>query len=206
MKPRIVLAVFLIPLGLIIAAIPENTTRPYKLTAEELLVEAKEGGQFISTDEVADVIIRNDPSVMLIDVRDQSEYEKYHLPGAVNIPLIEILNDEYVDYLNQDIKTNIFYSNGNTIANQAWMITRQLGYKNNYVLAGGLNYWTETILNPSEPPSVSADDEFARYDFRKAASSALGGGGAVELQVTDDAKPLKPIVTQPKKKRVQGGC
>ena len=40
MKPRTLLALIIIPMGLIIAAVPANTTRPYKLTAEELLNEA----------------------------------------------------------------------------------------------------------------------------------------------------------------------
>ena len=37
MKSLKILAIAILPLGLIIAAVPENTTRPYKLTAEELL-------------------------------------------------------------------------------------------------------------------------------------------------------------------------
>ena len=37
MKSRTWLAVFIIPMGLIIAAVPQNKTNPYKLTAEELL-------------------------------------------------------------------------------------------------------------------------------------------------------------------------
>ncbi len=40
MKPRVILAACIIPLGLIIAAVPQNTTKPYKLTAAELLAEA----------------------------------------------------------------------------------------------------------------------------------------------------------------------
>ena len=60
---------------------------------------------------------------------------------------------------------NVFYSNGSTRANEVWMITRQLGYKNNYVLLGGLNFWIETISNPEKPRITSPDDEFAKYDF-----------------------------------------
>ena len=43
---------------------------------------------------------------------------------------------------------NVFYSNGSVYANEAWMITRQLGYENNFVLEGGLNYWFGNILSP----------------------------------------------------------
>ena len=159
MKARLILATALIPLGLIIAAVPENTTKPYKLTAEQLLEEVKSGTQFIGPDEVADLLIAKDPSLQLIDVRSAAEFEKYSLPDAINIPLVDILNPEWESYLNQDVRLNVFYSNGTNDANQAWMITRQLGYGNNYVLQGGLNYWAETILNPEVPPSSAPNEE-----------------------------------------------
>ena len=150
MKPRLILASVLIPLGMIIAAVPENTTKPYKLSAEELLNEVKEQLQFIHPDQVADMLINKDPSLQLIDVRSIAEFEKFSLPGAINIPLENLLSEDYEDYIDQDVKLNVFYSNGSTSANEAWMITRQLGYENNYVLQGGLNFWVETIMNPEK--------------------------------------------------------
>ena len=59
---------------------------------------------------------------------------------------------------------NVFYSNGTQDATEAWMLTRQLGYENNYVLQGGLNYWAETIMNPQAPKSTSSDDEASDED------------------------------------------
>lgn len=208
LNPRILLSGIIILLGLIIAAVPENTTRPFMLTAEEILDEVKNGEQFIHPDQVADMIIQKDPSLLLIDVRTPEEYQKYGLPGSFNIPLDNVLADEWYDYVNQDIYLNVFYSNGNTRANEAWMITRQLGYENNYVLLGGLNYWVETILNPTPPASTDPDDEFARYDFRKAASFALGGGGDLSADSTSqNTQAKKPtIIKRKKKKKVEGGC
>jgi sulfur-carrier protein adenylyltransferase/sulfurtransferase len=195
-------------LGLIIAAVPQNTTRPYKLTATQLLEEAKGRQQFFSPDELADKLVNKDPSIQLIDVRDQDEFEKYSLPGALNIPLADLLNDQWIDVLDQDVKLNIFYGNGSIEANEAWMITRQLGYENLFVLEGGLNYWVETIMNPEKPASTSPDEELARYDFRQAAGAALGGGGVVQLAAPDNqssgAKPA--IIKRPAKKKASGGC
>ncbi len=203
---RIKLAMVLIPLGLIIAAVPENTTKPYKLTASQMLQEIKEGTQFFTPDQVADMIVQKDPTLQLIDVRGKDEYEKYHLPGAVNIPLSDILSPDNEDMLNQDIKMNVFYSNGSTKSNEAWMLLRQLGYENNYVLQGGLNYWAETIMNPQKPPSTSPDDEIAKYDFRKGASAALGGGVLQTSSSTKTSGPKPPIKKRKKKKRAAGGC
>jgi hypothetical protein len=87
------------------------------------------------------------------------------------------------------------------------MVTRQLGYKNNYVLEGGLNYWFEAILNPTKPSSTSADEEFAKYDFRLSAGKALGGGLAVQANQNQvSASPKPALQTAPKKKKAAGGC
>ncbi|NOZ48314.1 MAG: rhodanese-like domain-containing protein [Chlorobi bacterium] len=206
MNPRLILAAFIITLGLIIAAVPENTTKQYKLTANQLLDEIKSDMQFISTDEVADMIINKDPSIQLIDVRSPDQFEKFSLPNAINIPLVSILSDEWTDVLDQDVKMNIFYSNGTLDANEAWMITRQLGYENNYVLQGGLNYWAETIMNPKAPKSTSPDDEFAKYDFRKGASAALGGATVSNTGNTSKKSTKPKIKRKKKKKRAAGGC
>jgi rhodanese-related sulfurtransferase len=194
-------------MGLIIAAVPQNTTKPFKLTAEELLVEVNSRTQYITPDVVADMIVNKDPSLRLIDVRSQDEYEKFSLPGAINIPAKDLLSDQYSDILNQDIKMNIFYSNGTITANEVWIVTRQLGYLNNYVLEGGLNYWFDAILNPEKPASTSSDEEFAKYDFRRSVGQALGGDATVQPAQTQNAGSPKPAVKPvAKKKKAAGGC
>ena len=59
MKALTILSAIVIPLGLIIAAVPENTTKQYKLTPQKLLEEVNSGTQFMYPDEVADMIIPN---------------------------------------------------------------------------------------------------------------------------------------------------
>jgi sulfur-carrier protein adenylyltransferase/sulfurtransferase len=206
MKPRVILAMFLVTMGLIIAAVPQNRTKPYKLSAEELLAEANARTQFLTPDVVADMIVKKDPSLRLIDVRSQEEFEKISLPGAINVPVTDLLSDKYTEILNQDLKMNVFYSNSTIVSNEAWMITRQLGYKNNYVLEGGLNYWYDAILNPSKPSSVNSDEEFAKYDFRRSAGQALGGGGAVASGQTQSSSGKPVVKAVPKKKKAAGGC
>jgi len=212
MKPNfrnvIILGIALIPLALIIAAVPQNQIKPFKLTAEQMVQMVNQKEHFYSADVVADMLVQKDPSLQLIDVRSPSDFEKYSLPGAINIPLADLLSEQYEGVLNQDVKVNVFYSNGTLQANEAWMITRQLGYLNNFVLEGGLNYWFETIMNPAEPKSTSPDEEFAKYDFRKGAGQALGGGGG--LSTESSAKPMAPqapkTMITPKKKKAAGGC
>ncbi|MBK7030220.1 MAG: rhodanese-like domain-containing protein [Bacteroidales bacterium] len=201
------ITVILLSLGLIIAAVPKNTTTPYKLSANQILDEIKSGTQFLEPEQIAQMLVEKDPYLQLIDVRPLNEFEKFSLPGAISIPIDNLLSPEFVETFDQDTKMNVFYSNGNTQANEAWMLLRQLGYKNIYVLQGGLNYWAEAILNPSAPASTSSNDEIARYDFRRGAGQALGGG---ELSTTQPQSGSKAKVPGPKptgkKKKVAGGC
>jgi len=207
MKSLKLLALIIIPLGIIIAAVPADRVKHFRLTPDELLQEAGAGMQFISPDVVADMLVQKDPSLRLIDVRTPEEFDSYSMPNAINIPLSNLLADEYTDILNQHTYVNVLYSNGSVYANQAWMITRQLGYDNNFVLEGGLNYWFGNILSPEAPSVTSPDEEFAKYDFRKSAAAALGGGGVVSTEAEAPAiKAVKPPVTARAKKKPAGGC
>lgn len=207
MKPIKLLALIIIPLGIIIAAVPADRVKHFQLTPDEILQEAGAGMQFISPDVVADMLVQKDPSLRLIDVRTPEEFDAYSMPDAINIPLSNLLSDEYTDILHQDAYMNVFYSNGSVYANQAWMITRQLGYENNYVLEGGLNYWFGNILSPEAPSQTSPDEEFAKYDFRMSAAAALGGGGVVSAESEAPAvKAVKPPMTGKAKKKPSGGC
>lgn len=207
MKSLKLLALIFIPLGIIIAAVPADRVKHFQLTADELLQEAGAGVQFISPDVVADMLVQKDPSLRLIDVRTPEEFEAYSIPGAINIPLSNLLADEYTDLLHQDAYMNVLYSNGSVYANQAWMITRQLGYENNFVMEGGLNYWFGNILSPAAPSVTSPNEEFAMYDFRRSAAAALGGGGVINTESTAPAvQAVRPVVTSKAKKKPAGGC
>jgi rhodanese-related sulfurtransferase len=207
MKPRTLLAVFLVPMGLIIAAVPQNKSKQNRLNASDLITEISSGSQYMEPENVADMLVSKDPSLRLIDVRSQEAFEKYSLPGAVNVPLPELLSDQNEGFLADETKTNVFYSNGSSDANEAWMLAKQMGYENCYVLRGGLNYWFEAILNPQKPSSVSADDELAKYDFRVGTSQALGGGSVVQA-ASEPQKQVSSASPKPvaKKKKASGGC
>jgi len=205
---RILLATIYIPIAFILAFAPVKTNKQEKLDPSELLEEVNSSVQFISPDVIADRIIKQDPFLQLIDVRTPEEFEQFSLPGAINIPLSNLLSEEFSTLLNQYDYTNVFYSNGTVDASQAWLITRMMSYENNYVLMGGLNYWAEVIMNPEPPSSLNANEELAKYNFRKGASQALGGSvsEAKGQPATILNAPKPPIRKNDKKKRVQGGC
>jgi rhodanese-related sulfurtransferase len=203
MNTRVILSIILVSLGSIAAILPKQKTSSVQLDADELLREIKLKTYQVSPDELADRLINHDPTIMLIDVRDSVQYHAYHLPGAINIPLDKLLDENWLPYVDQISKENIFYSNGTTLSSEAWILTRQLGFKNNYVLAGGLNDWFNTIIKPDRPGSMATREEIDLYDRRKAASMYFTGSTAAN---DAGSAPALPPVPRKKKKRVQGGC
>jgi rhodanese-related sulfurtransferase len=203
MNTRVILTIIFISLGSIAAILPKQNTSSIQLDADELLRDIKLRTHLVSTDELADLLINHDPSLLLIDVRDSMEYSKYHLPGAINIPLKELLDEKWTPYIDQISKNNILYSNGTILSSEAGIICRQLGFKNNFVLEGGLNAWFATIIQPQHPGSMATSEELDQYDRRKAASIYFTGSSGATDQ---SSAPALPPVPRKKKKRVQGGC
>lgn len=181
------------------------------INAEQLLGRVISPERYISTDQIADKIIGQDPSFILIDVRDAENYKNYSLPNALHIPLKNLLDEEHEPYLNQSQYDVVFFSNDNFYADQAWVLGNRLGYKNLRVLRGGLNEWYATIINPSIPEENMSAEAFELYSTRKAASMFFGvmypEQGKVEDVVVQKPAPKQIIPVKKKKKRpVEGGC
>jgi len=207
---RIELLIFgVLLLGGFIAIFLPNT-EPYEhvIDEAELVYEINKEGRYITTDEVAQAIIENDPSFILVDIRTPEEYAKYSIDGSINIPFDKVMDEGNVDYFNQDIYTVVLFSNGSSLADQTWLRLRSYDYQGNKVLKGGLNEWYKTILNPQKPKDIglTAKQE-DQYLFRKGASIYFTGAQVVGTATKSKKKKAKskPIVKR-KKKAVSGGC
>ncbi len=182
------------------------------INPEELLSNAINPERYISTDELADKIVNQDPSFILIDVRETEEFEKYSLPNSINIPLKKLLDEESTPYLNQNQYNVVFFSNDNLYADQAWILCNRLGFKNLKVLKGGINNWFSTIINPPLPTENMPALDFELYSARKAASMYFGVVYPEQIKVdkpivVKKAVPKKVITIEKKKKApAEGGC
>jgi len=174
------------------------------LKPETFLLNTMNPERYLSTDKLAEKLINQDPTVLLIDVRTKKEFDHFALPNAVNIPLADLLKPKYDGYINQDTFDVIFYSNDTYFANQAWLTCDRLGYKNIYVLKGGLNAWFNTIINPKIPEVTASKKAFELYNFRKSAAMYFGVGNTTKSKINN--KPRKIILTKKKKKVAEGGC
>lgn len=199
----------LILLALILAFSPVDKMSKTAVPAEKLLDELQHENTYIQPDELAHWIIDKDPGFQLVDIRSDADYEKYNIPGNMHIPFERLSDDDELSQLDPE-KMIILASNGNTRAGQAWLLLRQKGYSDVYVLAGGLNNWVAIFSNPQKPDQTATDDELFTYQFRKAAGPVVMGAKLNVENAAQSRSQTKPAPVKRKrrtvKKKVDEGC
>jgi rhodanese-related sulfurtransferase len=183
--------------------LPQRDNTKY-INPEDLMWSIVQPTRFVSTDAVAKMIIENDPSLELIDVRASDEYDEFTLQNAINIPLDSLVSDSYQNYLGIDGMNTVFFSNDDIKADQAWVIAKRLGFGNVYVMKGGLNCWMSTIIKPVEPEQTASSEDFELYSIRKGASIYFTGNN---IESSSDSKKTTISIARKKKQSVaEGGC
>ena len=147
------IAIMLVAVG---SGLPSSQqhTRPVGgvISSESQLLEAVDMAQdHIEPEELADRMLRQEPGLIVVDIRPVVEYLDYHLPNALNIPMKD-LHQALMPYKN--VGTIVLYSNGMTHPVQARDSLYRSGYTNAYILTDGLNGFIERCLTP-----VSLRDE-----------------------------------------------
>jgi len=175
-----------------------------QISPEMLMRDVVQTTRYVATDQVAQMIIEGDPTLELVDVRNENDYVEFTLPGAVNIPLDSIMSEDYQAYLGIEDMNVVFFSNDDIRADQAWVIAKRMGYKSMYVMKGGLNCWISTIIQPERPDETAPEEAFELYSFRKGASLYFTGT-KISAPATEGAQSI--TVTRKKKSAVaEGGC
>ena len=173
-----------------------------QIAPEDLMWEAVQPTKYFTVDQVATMIIDDDPTLELIDVRNTKDFDTFSLKNAINIPLDSLLSPNYEDYLGIEDMNVVFYANDNIKADQAWIIGRRMGYHSLYIMKGGLNSWIECIINPQMPGEDEPLSAFEQYEFRKGASIYFTGA---QLETPDKKSSVK-VVRRKKGAAVAGGC
>ncbi|MEI7423902.1 MAG: rhodanese-like domain-containing protein [Prolixibacteraceae bacterium] len=146
MDARIKYSVLLLGIGLIIAFLPFNTTETFRVKSNLLLSRSASEEIYFSVDQVARMMNNEDSTVQIIDLRSTTQFKECNIPGSINIPYPDLLNPIWEGTFNQRRIKKIFYGNDDQTSTYAWTILTGLGYKNNFVMKGGLNEWFMTIL------------------------------------------------------------
>ena len=93
----------------------------------------------------------NDSKIKLIplDVRDERNFNQFHLRGAVHVPLENV--QEKARALQFELVNTVFVtmSNDELAATEAWKILKAESLPNIYILEGGINAWLDTYAHDS---------------------------------------------------------
>lgn len=202
MKIRKEISLLLILLSLILAFLPLSANRSFSEKPAGLLAEVLGDDVSITPDEVAEFIVREDPSFSLIDLRPEAEYRIKAIPGAVNVPWAEFVKSDPDKWLgNRDIRT-VFYSTGNTEADYALVFARGMGYDKCNIMDGGIAGWERTVLDTEFTGERITARENALYETRRRA-------GEMYREFSSLPDSLKSRFLESKKfsaKKLDGGC
>ena len=121
------------------------------LSDSSLLASIEDASDHSEPEQVADRLLRGDGGLMLVDVRPADEYKRFHIRGAENIPISEVLT-ELEPY--RDLDTIVLYSNGMTHPAQARDVLAMHGFTNVFMMTDGLRGFLDRCVRP-----VSLRDE-----------------------------------------------
>jgi rhodanese-related sulfurtransferase len=207
-RPSHALPAFLVIFaGILLLILPaQPRSKWFETGADEILHEMAERKHYICPDHAAFSIMQGrEHPVLLVDVRKPDDFQRFTLPGAVNIPVDEILHRRWRPVLESYNYRVALFSYSDTQANEAWLIARRAGINNLKVLEGGLNNFLYSIfLEEIEVERVRPDClEVHTMRFRGEARDYFQSGKAIK-EAENPAVPVIKVVDV--EMPASGGC
>ena len=117
----------------------EPVINTYTYTADQMLEKRLVQ---VTPAELFKTIYNQKVNLVMLDVRSESDYNLYHIDGAINIPLAK-LESVIPALLSEPPANSVFMlmSNDETAATEAWKLLSAAAVPNAYILEGGVNHW-----------------------------------------------------------------
>jgi len=152
----------------------------------------------IDADNLAYQIVNHYYDINVIDVRSPEEYEKFHIPMAINIPFENLMDRQWEDIFKQTIKKNIFYADSDTLVRMSCLKARFIGESENLILKESATAFRDLYYSLEMPEPEDSKQAHELYFFR-----------ANHAEKMLDLKKALENIGKPVKKEVivvQGGC
>lgn len=120
---------------------PFSTTKDPVMYTGMILDNAIRQGRLLLTAEALDDLIKSGEKLTLIDTRIPAQYEKGHVPGAINIPHASLR--KAAETLDKD-RVTVTYCNKGVTGNAAQNILLDSGFKKVFSLSGGYKQYKIT--------------------------------------------------------------
>jgi hypothetical protein len=134
---------------------------------------------FVHPAEVVELRKDLNLKVAILDLRDEHDFNLFHIGGARRLSLEDVRRPEALKgLLEQSAQTVTFVvGNGEAAALDAWKSLKADGVGNLYVIEGGINRWLELYPPPacvlSKRGAQPADPDARAYEFAYAAGSSI---------------------------------
>jgi len=160
-----------------------TTEAKTRASGSDLLAQAKETIEEVQPTDAAEEA-RSDGAV-LVDVREQTEFEERHIEGAVHVPraYLETRIEQFVP--DRSKRVILYCASGQRSAFAAKTLAEDLGYEDVASMAGGITLWRDRGLPVVTPRSLTQEQK-ERYS-RHVLVPEIGLEGQLKLL---DAKVL----------------
>jgi rhodanese-related sulfurtransferase len=202
MEMRKKITIILLLSGLILALLPLSANRSFMIKPEKLLSDVLNSEVALTVDQVAKLIVNEDSTIRLIDLRSPEEFTSLSIPGSVNVPYNDLISSDLYIFMNDRNIRNIFYSNNTFYSNYALVYARGLGYKNSFVMEGGLSEWFNTVMESKFTGERISARENALYETRTKAAQLFTQFNSMP----DSLKVVFMAANKFSAKKLDGGC
>ncbi len=124
---------------------PDRTAATQSTWAEQIEDEA----DHITADDLATRLLARRGDTVVVDVRPAEEFAVWHLPGAHNLAIPQLIGDAGSELITASKgKLVVLVSNGMVHPGQAWVALVSGGARGVRVLEGGLTAFKRQVLTP----------------------------------------------------------
>jgi len=137
-------------------------------SGSELIRRVREQIREVDPREVHDLLQHGNGSgngTVIVDVREQHEYEEAHLPGARHVPRGHLESRIEGSAPDKDARVILYCASGQRSALAAKTLEELLGYSNVESMNGGITLWKDRGFEVEVPRSLSAEqrERYSRH-------------------------------------------
>jgi molybdopterin/thiamine biosynthesis adenylyltransferase len=134
-------------------------------TGAELIRSIKEQIREVDPREVHDLLSNGSNGYVIVDVREQHEFEESHLPRAVHVPRGHLESRIEGAAPDKSQRVIAYCASGNRSALAAHTMLSQLGYENVESMTGGITLWKDRGYEVEVPKSLTAEqrERYSRH-------------------------------------------
>lgn len=158
--------------GVLLVGQPTTADRWTKIAPEKEALLA-ERAVHISPAELLNTMHDHKLNMVMLDVRDEADYNLYHVADTRNISLTDVPAVVPELRLEPQNTVVVVMSNDEAAATEAWKILQAESVPNVYILEGGVNAWLDTFA--SEENGILAIPASGEDRLRYTFAAALGG-------------------------------